>query len=394
MKRRIAVVSVGRSDYGLYLPVLRAIEKDPGCELLFIAAAGHFSPAHGNTIREIESDGIEIRERVPMLLSADSTEAAALSLGIGVAGFAGAYHRLRPDILLLLGDRTEMLAAAVAALPMKIPVAHIHGGELTEGAIDDAARHAITKLSHVHFAAAAPYAQRIAQMGEQPSRIFLTGSPAIDGALSDATLSRETLEKEFGLSLGETLLVTYHPVTLDQRSVGERIALLVRVLEKSGCGMLITYPNADVGYSLITQSFQELAKRNSRVRLEAHLGRPKYLSLQKYVAAMVGNSSSGLVEASVFRLPVVNLGDRQRGRLRPQNVIDADEQEEAMEAAMRRALDPAFRKSLTEMELPYGSGDAARRILEVLTSLPLDGSLLRKPFHDLPAVAHAVLQSR
>jgi GDP/UDP-N,N'-diacetylbacillosamine 2-epimerase (hydrolysing) len=383
MKRRIAVVSVGRSDYGLYFPVLRAIEADDECELLLIASAGHLSSLHGNTLEETKKDGIAIAESVRMLLADDSREAVAMSAGLGVYGFAGAYQRLRPDIVLLLGDRIEMLAAAVAALPMQILVGHIHGGELTQGAIDDSARHAITKLSHLHFAAAAPYARRIEQMGEEPERVFLTGSPAVDSVKLEPVISKEELEKEFDLDLSKTLLVTYHPVTLDVQPVKESIESLLAALEKFNCGMIVTYPNADAGFATIIENLRLFAQKNSHVRLVTNLGRRKYLSLQRYVAAMVGNSSSGILEASVLRVPVVNIGDRQQGRLRPRNVIDTPAEQGAIEAAIQRALSPDFRSGLANMKNPYGNGDASKKIVEILKSVPLDGTALKKRFRDL-----------
>jgi GDP/UDP-N,N'-diacetylbacillosamine 2-epimerase (hydrolysing) len=389
VKRRIAVVTVGRSDYGLYFPVLRAIEADDECELLLIASAGHLSSLHGDTLDEIERDGIAVAESVRMLLADDSREAVAMSAGLGVYGFARAYERLRPDIVLVLGDRIEMLAAAVAALPMQILVGHIHGGELTQGAIDDSARHAITKLSHLHFAAAAPYARRIEQMGEEAQRIFLTGSPAVDCVKAEPVISQEELEKEFDLDLNKTLLVTYHPVTLDVQPVKESIQSLLGALEKFNYGMIVTYPNADAGFASIIEDLRRFARKNSRIRLVTNLGRRKYLSVQRYVAAMVGNSSSGILEASVLRLPVVNIGDRQQGRMRPRNVIDTPAEQGAIEAAIQRALSPDFRSGLANMENPYGNGDASKKIVEILKSIPLDGTALKKRFCDLSWTASA-----
>jgi UDP-hydrolysing UDP-N-acetyl-D-glucosamine 2-epimerase len=390
MKRRIGVVSVGRSDYGIYHPVLRAIQDDPDCELHLIVGGAHLSPVYGNTIQEIQKDGFEISERVQMLLSDDSPEAISMSIGIGIINFASAYRNVQPDILVLLGDRFEMLAAAIAALPLRIPIAHIHGGELTQGAMDDAIRHAISKLSHLHFAAAPAYGRRLEQMGEEPQRVFVTGSPVVDAVLAEEAIPKEQLENELGARLGNALLVTYHPVTLGNERTEVQISNLLSVLSRFENELLFTYPNADAGNAVIIDHLRRFASKHSRAHLFVNLGRLKYHSLQRYVAAMVGNSSSGILEASVFRLPVVNIGDRQMGRLRTPNIIDAPDETGAIERAIQRALSPEFKKSLSQMENPYGKGDASKQILGVLKAVPLDGSLLRKRFHDFPEMSQVI----
>jgi UDP-hydrolysing UDP-N-acetyl-D-glucosamine 2-epimerase len=382
VKRRIAVVTVGRSDYGIYYPLLRAIQNDPDCELCLIVGGAHLSLFHGSTVSEIERDGFEIRARVPMLLSDDSPESVSMSVGVGVVNFASAYNAVRPDILVLLGDRFEMLAAAVSALPLRIPLAHIHGGELTEGAMDDAIRHAITKLSHLHFAAAPQYASRIEQMGEQPNRVFVTGSPVVDSIFSEKPLSEAEIEKSVRGPVRDALLVTYHPVTLEHDRTAERISVLLDVLSRFENPLIFTYPNADTNNAVIVDQLRKYVSCHPQAHLFVNLGRKKYHSLQCYVAAMVGNSSSGIIEAASFRLPVVNIGDRQKGRLRTPNIIDVPENAMAIETAIRKALSVNFKTSLAGMKSPYGTGDASGKILQVLKTVPLDGTLLRKKFCD------------
>jgi len=383
MTRSVGVVTVGRSDYGIYYPLLRAIRDDVQCQLCLIVGGAHLSPVFGNTISEIEADGFEIRARVPMLLSGDSPEEIAISMGVGVINFVAAYNDIRPDLLVLLGDRFEMLSAAIAALPLRIPVAHLHGGELTQGAMDDSIRHAISKLSHLHFAAAATYGRRLEQMGEEPERIFVTGSPVVDAVLAEQAIPKDELEKELGVELENALLVTYHPVTLEHERTEERLSTLLAVLSRLENEILFTYPNADMGNAAIIDHLRRFAESRPRTHVFVNLGRRKYHSLKRYVAAMVGNSSSGIMEASIFKLPVVNIGDRQMGRLRTPNIIDVPDEACSIERAIHTVLSPQFRKDLSQMEHPYGKGDASKQILQTLKTVPLNGSLLRKRFHDL-----------
>jgi UDP-hydrolysing UDP-N-acetyl-D-glucosamine 2-epimerase len=390
LKRRFVLVSVGRSDYGIYYPLLRAIEDDPECELSVVVSGAHLSGLYGNTVKEFEADHIPIRDRVQMLLSANSSEAVATSIGVGVINFANSFARLQADIIILLGDRFEMLAAAVAAVPLGIPIAHLHGGEVTEGAMDDSIRHAITKLSHIHFVAAPAYEQRVIQMGEQPGRVFLTGSPIVDAILAEPAISKDEIERELRVQLDGALLITYHPVTLEKEQTKERIAMLLEVLEKFDNELIFTYPNADMDSAVIIDQLNAFAKRVSHAHIFVNLGRFRYHALQRYVAAMVGNSSSGILEASIFRLPVVNVGSRQKGRLRTPNIIDTPEEAKAIETAIKRAISPDFRNSLSHMVNPYGKGDASRQILKVLKTVPLDGSLQKKAFYDLPQAGQPV----
>jgi UDP-hydrolysing UDP-N-acetyl-D-glucosamine 2-epimerase len=381
MSLRVAVVTVARSDYGIYFPVLRLLQGESKIDLRLIVAAGHLDPKFGNTIQEIERDGFPIAFRVPMTMYGDSREDVAAAIGTGIQQFAGAYSQLRPDILLVLGDRYEMFAAAIAALPSRIPIAHIQGGELTLGAIDDAIRHSITKLSHIHFAATLEYARRIQQLGEESWRVHMTGSPAIDSILSLEPIPRAELEGEIGLDLSRTLLITYHPVTLEDNDA-ENVSNLLTAASASGHRLLFTYPNADSHNSEIIRRVKQFVDQTPSARLVSNLGHRKYHSVQRYVAAMVGNSSSGIIEAASFRLPVVNIGTRQLGRVRSANVIDVGYTNEEIGRGIETAVSPDFRRSIANMQNLYGDGRAAEKIVLVLKSVEIGQALVMKRFVD------------
>ena len=383
--RTIGVVTSSRADYGIYLPVLRAIRKRAGLQSWLYVTGMHLSPEFGRTVEWIEKDGFEIAERVEMLLSSDSPEGIGKSMGLGTIGFAQAYARRRPDILLVLGDRFEMHAAAVAALPAKIPLAHIHGGETTQGAIDESLRHAITKMSHLHFVAAEPYARRLRQMGEEPWRITVCGAPALDSLRSTALLSPEDFSQRFGLRLESGfLLATYHPVTLEFEDTERQVAAWLIALEASGRPLLLTMANADTNGRIINQMIRQFVAGHPSAQVVDNLGTQSYFSAMAQAAAMVGNSSSGIIEAASFKLPVVNVGLRQRGRLAAGNVLHVDCQKEAILDGIGAATSPEFRKGLNSLVNPYGDGHAAERIVERLDKVSLDDCLLQKRFCDFP----------
>lgn len=380
-RRRIAVITGSRSEYGLLYWVLREIENDPDLELQLIITGMHLSPEFGLTVQEIERDGFQIHERVEMLLSSDTPVGVAKSIGLGVIGFADVWARLAPDIILVLGDRFEVFAAVSAALPLRIPVAHIHGGESTEGAIDDVFRHAITKMSHIHFPANEFHAERLKQMGEAPWRIFICGSPGVDYIKKLDLYDREELQQQLGINLNvPTLLVTYHPVTLEYTDTEIQIENLLKALEAARLQIVFTYPNADAGSRTIIAKIQHFIEEYPNAKLFINLGQRAYLSLLKYVSAMVGNSSSGLLEAPSFSLPVVNVGSRESGRIRARNVIDVGYSREDILNGILKALDVQFRETLKDLENPYGDGDSSSRIVRVLKSIRIDDHLLRKRF--------------
>jgi UDP-hydrolysing UDP-N-acetyl-D-glucosamine 2-epimerase len=377
--RSIAVVSVSRSDWGHLLPVLEAIRGAGDLRLSLIVAGMHLSERFGLTVREIEAAGWPIAARVEMLEPGDTPEAVAVSTGRGVSGFARAYAALAPDLVLVLGDRFEMLAAAVAALPFAVPVAHIHGGELSEGAMDNQIRHAITKLAHLHFASAEPHARRIAAMGEEAWRIHTTGAPGLDRIPALATSTRDEVAAALGLPRDERwVILTFHPVTLEYHAAGRQIDEVLAAVEKVDAACVLTYPNADTAGQVIIERLEEFAARHRRARLVPSLGDRLYLSLLHLADAMVGNSSSGLIEAPSLGLPVVNVGSRQQGRLRGANVIDAEPDRDAILSALDAALAPSFREGLRGAPNPYGDGGAAGRIVRVLREVALGDRLVRK----------------
>jgi len=380
----VGVVTVGRSDYSIYLPILRRLQDDPELRLRLIVAGMHLAPEFGLTVREIEQDGFEVAERIEMLLSSDTPEGIGKSLGLGVIGFAQAYARSRPDILLALGDRFEMLAAVEAALPFRVPVAHVHGGELTAGAIDDAMRHAITKMSHLHFVATATYAARVVQMGEEPWRVIVAGAPSLDNLRHMSLLSPAELERQHGIPAGRSfVLATYHPVTLEVERTEAQMRALLGALEAVDLDIVFTYPNADTSGRLIIRMLEEFAARCRRARVVASFGPRVYFSLMNAAAAMVGNSSSGIVEAASFKLPVVNIGRRQEGRLRPPNVIDVGDTREEIAAGIAKARSAEFAAGLAELVNPYGDGHASERIVDTLRRVRVDDALLVKRFYDI-----------
>lgn len=382
--RRVGVVTVSRSDYGHLRPVLETIRRATDLELLIFAAGMHLAPEFGLTVRDVEADGFPIAARIEMLGGGDTPEGVASATGRGVAGFGAAFARQPSDLLVVLGDRFEMLAAAVAALPFALPVAHIHGGEVSEGAMDNQIRHAITKLAHLHFASAEPHARRIAGMGEEPWRIHTVGAPGLDRLATTEPLSREALARELGLpEAGPWLLVTFHPVTLEYRDTAAHIDELLAAIEKTDGCVVITYPNADTSGRLIIERIEDFAGRHARrCRLARNLGDRLYLSLLRHADVMIGNSSSGLIEAPSFGLPVVNVGARQRGRLRGTNVIDVEPTREDILRGIEAAQAPTFRARARAATNPYGDGHAAPRVVDVLRSVPLDARLVQKRFSE------------
>jgi UDP-hydrolysing UDP-N-acetyl-D-glucosamine 2-epimerase len=381
--RRIGVVTVARSDYGIYRPILRLIEQAPDLELVLIAAAAHLSREFGHGVDAIEVDGFRVAERVAMLRSSDEPAGIAASMGAGTAAFGEVLARVRPDVLLVQGDRFEMHAAALAALPFKIPVAHMHGGEVTEGAIDDALRHSMTKLSHLHFVATEAYARRVRQLGEEPWRVTVSGAPALDNLAAQRLFTPDELRIDHGITVDRrTLLVTYHPVTLEYEDTEWQVGELVAALADVALPAVITAPNADTRWRTVRRMLQDFAGTRADVTFVETLGTPAYFSAMALAGAMVGNSSSGIVEAATFHLPVVNIGTRQAGRVRADNVIDVGYERDGVAKAIRTAVSAEFRARIAALENPYGKSGAAEIIVNRLREVPLDARLTRKRFID------------
>jgi len=382
--RTIGVVTTSRADYGIYLPLLHRIQADPDLDLHLIVAGMHLSPEFGSTVKAIEADGFDTGDRVAMLLASDSPEATAKSMGLGTMGYAQSFARFRPDILVVLGDRFDMHAAAVAAVPFKIPIAHIHGGEVTQGVIDDSLRHSMTKLSHLHFVSTPEYARRVVQLGEEPWRVTVCGALGLDNLGQVELLTREQFNERFDIALpDEFLLVTYHPVTLEYERTEWQCSELLAALDECGLPVLFTMANADTGGRTINRQIDEFVAAHQSARTAANLGTQGYFSAMAMATAMVGNSSSGIIEAGSFRLPVVNVGTRQRGRLRGENVIDVDYGRSSVVEGVRKAVSPEFCAALREMRNPYGAGTASDTIVAVLKGVQLDDNLLIKRFHDM-----------
>jgi UDP-N-acetylglucosamine 2-epimerase (non-hydrolysing)/GDP/UDP-N,N'-diacetylbacillosamine 2-epimerase (hydrolysing) len=383
MPRKICVVTGSRADYGLLRSLLVAIAADSDLQLQVVATGMHLSAEFGMTIQHIEADGFSIDARVDMLLSADSPVATAKSIGLGVIGFSDALTRLLPDILVLLGDRFEILAAAQAALVMRIPMAHIHGGETSEGAFDEGIRHALTKMSMWHFVAAEPYRQRVVQMGESPDRVFNVGAPGLDALDEMHWLDREALQAALQVPLAAPLfLITYHPVTLANDDPALPMAELLAALERfPESTMVFTYPNADTGgRKLIEMIDRFVAQAPARRHAFVSLGQQRYLSLMKLADVVLGNSSSGLTEAPALQRATVNIGDRQKGRLKATSVIDATEQRDAIERAIQQSQSNDFSEALKQTVSLYGQGRVGWQIKEQLKILPL---AVQKSFFDI-----------
>lgn len=392
-RRRICVVTTSRADYGLLRGLMRAIREDNGLTLQVIAAGMHLCPEFGLTFEIIEQDGFYIDRKVEMLLSADTDRATVKSIGIGLLGFADALAELRPDLIVVLGDRFELLAPAIAALLAKIPIAHIHGGETSQGAIDEGVRHSVTKLASLHFAATETYRWRIIQMGEDPGSVFAFGAPGLDALHQVTLLTKAELVTRLDFDLSApTALVTYHPVTLERNTAEQQIDHLLSVLLREKVRAVFTKANADAQGRLINLRVSAFCQDHpGDYRLYDNLGQQVYLSCLRHLDLMVGNSSSGLIEAPSFRLPVVNIGDRQRGRIRAANVIDVGYSVGEIAAGIRRALSPAWREGIKDMTNPYagcGDGRVSVRIKEQLKQVELTEALLKKRFYDLPVQVH------
>ena len=386
--RTIGVVTGARADYGICASLLERIDADATLNLHVLVTGMHLSPEFGMTVRWIEQDGYRISDKIEMLLSSDRPVGTAKSVGLGIIGFAQSFSRFRPDILVVIGDRFEMYAAVVAALPFGIPVAHLHGGEVTVGAIDDALRHSLTKLSHLHFVSTKAYAQRVIQMGEEPWRVSVCGAPSLDNLGRIALLPREELEKRFGLCLEEApLLVTYHPVTLEYKHTEEQVNELLAALHEWGMPVVFTMPNADTSGRLIARMIRDFVEQHPSAGVVDNLGTEGYFGMMAVAAAMVGNSSSGIIEAASFKLPVVNIGTRQTGRVRPANVVDVGYDRIEILTGLRTVSDPGFRSGMEHLKNPYHVGNASEIIATRLKTVPLDQRLLMKRFFDLDGIS-------
>jgi UDP-hydrolysing UDP-N-acetyl-D-glucosamine 2-epimerase len=378
MKRKIAVITTSRADYGhLYWP-LRDLSENEKVDLKIIALGSHLSPEFGNTFQEIVNDGFTIDSRIECLLSSDSDVGMAKTIGMAMLGLADLFGQMRPDLLLLIADRYEMLAPASVALALRIPIAHIEGGEISEGAIDDAVRNALTKMSHIHFTSTHAARERVIAMGEQEWRVHRAGAPSLDHLRRRTLLSREQVEERLTLDLRRpTVVVVNHPMTIARDTLQEADAVFA-ALENLSDQILFCYPNADAGSRALIDRTRVFISRRGHAKIFTNLDPVTYLSLLRQVDMLVGNSSSGIMESASFALPTVNVGLRQQGRERARNVLDADAHPGAILDAVNTARTPEFRQSLIGMANPYGEGFASEMIVRVLTTVPLSQELLMK----------------
>lgn len=385
--RRICVITGTRAEYGLLRWVMQGIQDDPELILQIIATGMHLSPEFGLTYQAIEQDGFQINRKVEMLTSSDTPVGIAKSMGLGMIGFADALNDLKPDLILVLGDRFEIFSAVSAALVARIPVAHLHGGEATEGAIDEAIRHAITKMSHLHFVAAEAYRQRVIQLGEQPDRVFLVGGLGIDNVKRLQLLDRDALEDSLDFKLGrKNLLVTFHPVTLETATAADQMKeLLAALADLQDTHLIITLPNADTDGRTLIKMVEKFVAQHPNARAYTSLGQLRYLSCVAYVDGVVGNSSSGLAEVPSFKKGTINIGDRQRGRLQAASIINCEPNREGISAALGKLYSTDFQECLSRVINPYGDGGASEAIISEVKSVTLDG-LLKKRFYDLSNV--------
>ena len=383
--RKICVVTGSRAEYGLLSGLMRAIQEDKDLQLQVIATNMHLSPEFGLTYREIEKDGFQIDKKVQMLLSSDTPNATTKSVGLATIGFADAYEDLQPDLLVVLGDRFEILAAVSAALFFKIPVAHLHGGEITEGAYDDCIRHAITKMSHLHFTSTEAYRQRVIQLGEQPDRVFYVGAIGVENIKRVPLMSQAKLEESIRFELGKkSLLVTYHPVTLENHTAADQCRNLLEALDEfPDYKIIFTLPNSDTDGRVIIRLINEYVSLHpERCMATPSLGLQRYLSALKCVSAVVGNSSSGIIEVPSFGIPTLDIGNRQKGRIAAESVVHCGNDSRSIIEGMQEVLSDVFRKQVKHVLNPYEKRDTTKNIYKIISTYPLE-NLRQKKFYDV-----------
>lgn len=384
-KRKICIITGSRAEYGLLSGLMQAIKEDVTLKLQIIATNMHLSPEFGLTYKEIEKDGFHIDKKVEMLLSSDTANATVKSVGLGTIGFADAYEDLQPDMIIVLGDRFETLAAVTAALFYKMPVAHLHGGEITEGAYDDCIRHAITKMSHLHFTSTGEYRQRVIQLGEQPENVFNVGAIGVENIRKTTLLSKQSLEESLQFTLGEkTLLVTYHPVTLEHSTAEIQCKNLLDALEEfPDFRIIFTLPNSDTDGRIIMQLIHEFVEKHKERSIAfTSLGKVRYLSALQYISAVVGNSSSGIIEVPSFDIPTLNIGDRQKGRIAADSVIHCGTSKDEIMGGLYKVLSERIKDMTKLQQNPYEKQGTTEAILQVIKNVSIE-NLVQKSFYNL-----------
>ena len=384
--KKLCIVTATRAEYALLLPIIRKLQEKPGLEVHVAVTGAHLSPEFGLTVRQIEADGIRISRKIEMLLSSDTPAAVSKSMALALIGFGDYFAELQPDALLVLGDRYELLAICSAAMNARIPIIHLYGGETTEGAVDEAVRHAVTKLSCLHFTANEVYARRVIQMGENPENVHVVGAMGPENAIRMEKMSKPEIEEKLGISLGEKYaVVTFHPVTLENATAEKQAAELIRAFARyPDIVFLCTKANADADGRIINRMLADCAAASEHVYLFDSLGAKCYLSAAAGAAFALGNSSSGLSELPSLGVPTVNIGNRQKGRMRGPGVIDCEPECSAICAAVDRALTPEFREIAARRINPYGDGNTSEKIAELTADALLNGRLnVRKQFYDI-----------
>lgn len=387
-KRQVCVITGSRAEYGLLYRLMRLIQDDVGLELQLIVTGMHLSPEFGNTYRQIERDGFYIDRKIESLVSSDTAVGVSKSMGLGIIGFSDALQQLLPNLIVVLGDRFEVFSAACAAMIARIPIAHLHGGEITEGAYDEAMRHSITKMSHLHFTSTEDYRKRVIQLGENPNRVFNVGAIGLDALKNLQLMEKSEFENSIGLGLNKrNLLVTFHPATLSTSPANTQFSELLEAIDDlKSTNIIFTKPNADTDGRVIIRMIDDFVANNSErsVAFES-LGQRRYLSALRYVDAVVGNSSSGLIEAPSFRIGTVNIGDRQRGRVKADSIIDCIPERGAIRQAIKHIYSKEFQAMLKQVVNPYELDDTAIRVIDVLRDYPLKNILVKR-FFDLSVI--------
>jgi GDP/UDP-N,N'-diacetylbacillosamine 2-epimerase (hydrolysing) len=385
-KKKIAVVTGTRAEYGILRYVIKYLKESNFLDLHLIVTGMHLSHEFGNTYKEIENDGILINDKVEILLSGDSPTSISKSIALGIISFSEIFERIKPNILLVLGDRFEIISASIAATVSKIPIAHIHGGESTEGVIDEPFRHSITKMSHLHFTCSEIYKERVIQLGENPNYVYNFGSPAIDNIYNLKLIDKKEIEKLINFEISDKcFVITFHPVTLENSSAENQFSELLLGLKKfKNYKLIFTYPNADTEGRIIIKMIEEFIRNNPYQSISfKSLGQIKYFSILKYSTLVIGNSSSGLIEVPSFRIPTINIGDRQKGRIKAKSVIDCLPNKESIEQAINKGISKHFQEGLKELKNPYGEKGSSKKIVKQLENVNIDKDFLKKKFYNL-----------
>lgn len=383
--KKIAVLTSTRAEYGLFAPIIKKLNSFEDIAVKVVATGTHLSPEFGMTVREIENDGIPIDKKIEILLSSDTSVAVSKAMGLALISFSEYFDESRPDVLMVLGDRYESLAVCLAALNAQIPIIHLHGGEATEGLIDESVRNAITKLSYLHFTSTESYRNRVVQMGEDPGRVYNVGAMGVENAIKRQLFSKTELEDELMCKLGKYAVLTFHPVTLENNTAEKQAEELLRtVSEYKDIMFICTKANADMNGRIINDCIKKYELESSNIRLYDSLGMKRYLSSVKFAEFVIGNSSSGIIEVPSFKIPTINIGDRQKGRIQADSVINCEPNQLSIRGAIKKALSRNFRQSLIHMKNPYGDGNTSDKIVNITRDYLINNKMcLQKKFYDM-----------